>query len=334
MGSVLGYYVVQKKRPRFNGKPATGAHFRMDALPEQVKKTRSVDGHDYGLHLTMFQYQTCPFCCKVRAFLNYYGIPHDIVEVNPVMRKELGWSDYKKVPTVITQSGKTLHQLNDSSTIISSLLSLLVNKEVTLNEIHTYYPSIEVTDDDGVGNYIIANQYRVMYGEGATEHDMEKIESERMFRIWADRSFVHLLSPNVYRTPSEALETFRWFSKAGHWDEIFSDWERLFVIYVGAAAMYVIGKRLKKRHMLKEDVRQSLYDGCNVWLKQLKKGGPFHGGKHPDLADLAIYGMLSSIEGCQAFQDLTNNTKIINWYSAMKLEVNQHRGASLIRKSR
>ena len=51
--------------------------------------------------VTLYQYQTCPFCCKVRAFLDYYGIPYEKVEVNPLFRKEIKFSDYRKVPIAI-----------------------------------------------------------------------------------------------------------------------------------------------------------------------------------------------------------------------------------------
>lgn len=52
--------------------------------------------------ITLLQYQTCPFCCKVRAFLDFYGLPYDVVEVNPVMRQQLKFSKkYRKVPIVL-----------------------------------------------------------------------------------------------------------------------------------------------------------------------------------------------------------------------------------------
>lgn len=51
--------------------------------------------------MTLYQYKTCPFCSKVRAFLDFHGLPYDIVEVNPVMRKEIKWSTYRKVPILM-----------------------------------------------------------------------------------------------------------------------------------------------------------------------------------------------------------------------------------------
>ena len=38
-----------------------------------------------------------PFSFHV-AFLDFYDIPYKVVEVNPINKKEIKWSDYKKVP--------------------------------------------------------------------------------------------------------------------------------------------------------------------------------------------------------------------------------------------
>lgn len=55
----------------------------------------------WDLKLTLYQYKTCPFCSKVRAFLDYHGLPYEVVEVNPVMRQEIKWSTYRKVPILM-----------------------------------------------------------------------------------------------------------------------------------------------------------------------------------------------------------------------------------------
>lgn len=83
------------------------------------------------------------------------------------------------------------------------------------------------------------------------------------------------------------------------------------------------------RYNLKDDVRQSLYDECNNWAKAVRlKGGNFLGGDKPNLADLSVYGILSSIEGCDAFQDLLTHSNIKTWYLNMKEEVQKHGGAA------
>lgn len=73
---------------------------------------------------------------------------------------------------------------------------------------------------------------------------------ERKWRTWADNVLVHTLSPNVYRSQTEALQAFNWFSEVGEWEKHFPTWERLLMIYVGAFAMWLIGKRLKKRYYI------------------------------------------------------------------------------------
>lgn len=44
----------------------------------------------------------------------------------------------------------------------------------------------------------------------------------------------------------------------------------------------------------------------------------FSGGSEPNLADLNVYGILTSIQGCEAFQDLMTHTKIQPWFERMK----------------
>jgi hypothetical protein len=83
------------------------------------------------------------------------------------------------------------------------------------------------------------------------------------------------------------------------------------------------------RHNLKDNVRISLYDACNHWMKSMaKQGTKFMGGETPDLSDLAVYGVLSSIEGCITFQDVLQHTSIGTWYYSMKENVQSHAGCS------
>ena len=52
------------------------------------------------------------FClAKFSAYLDYYDIPYKVVEVNPISKKEIKWSDYKKVPILLVDG----EQLVDSS---------------------------------------------------------------------------------------------------------------------------------------------------------------------------------------------------------------------------
>lgn len=49
--------------------------------------------------------------------------------------------------------------------------------------------------------------------ECASRFDFVCLRDERKWRLWADDVLVHTLSPNVYRTTTEALQAFNWFSE-------------------------------------------------------------------------------------------------------------------------
>jgi len=283
---------------------------------------------DSGLKVTLFQYQACPFCTKVRAFLDFAGVSYDVIEVNPVTKKQVGWSVYKKVPTVVVQVKEGYQQLNDSSMIISSLASYLRDKNQDLLKIVKFYPVVEYNEGDGSKRSEIMNRYFLMFGDvDPVDRTKEDIVEERRWRKWSDDVLMHTLSPNIYRTWDESVEAFKMFDKNGDWERIFSYWERQLVIYVGAAAMYMIGKRLKKRHNLLDDVRQSLYNEVNHFMKTVKsKGTPFLGGNLPNLADLAVYACIVSIDGSVAFDDLLRNTTVAPWYARMQQVIESRRG--------
>uniref|UniRef100_A0A0D9ZHS9 Uncharacterized protein n=1 Tax=Oryza glumipatula TaxID=40148 RepID=A0A0D9ZHS9_9ORYZ len=212
----------------------------MDLLPQNV---------------VLYQYQACPFCNKVRAFLDYHDIPYKVVEVNPLSKKEIKWSEYKKVP-ILTVDGEQLQR---------------------------------VRPDDKATN-----------------------EEEEKWRRWVDEHLVHVLSPNIYRTTSEALESFDYISKHGN----FSFTERFAVKYAGAAAMYMVSKKLKKKYNI-TDARASLYDAANTWMEALD-GRDFLGGSKPNLADLAVFGVLRPIRYLTAGKDMVEHTQIGDWYHRME----------------
>ncbi|KAH7431226.1 hypothetical protein KP509_08G037800 [Ceratopteris richardii] len=229
-----------------------------DLIPEEV---------------VLYQYEACPFCNKVRAFLDYHHIPYRVVEVNPMSKKEIKWSEYKKVPILMVDG----QQMNDSTAIISTL-----NKRLNPQ------------------------------GEALSA---EALEEEETWRKWVDDHLVHVLSPNIYRSPSEALESFEYITTHGN----FTTMERMIAKYGGAAAMYFISKRLKKRHNI-TDERAALYDAAEQWVKALKDRS-FMGGSKPNLADLAVYGVLRPLRNLTAGKEMVANTSIGPWYSRMEAAV-------------
>ncbi|KAL8562399.1 hypothetical protein ACOMHN_066113 [Nucella lapillus] len=289
----------------------------------------NIDTDNSGLKLTLFQFQTCPFCCKVRAVLDYYGYSYDVVEVNSVTKKQLKWSDYRKVPILMVDgAGESgFIQVNDSSVIVSVLESWRQDRQQSVDKLLQCYACIE-SEEKGKKVYDFPNKYFIMFMDKTNlPTTPAERQEERKWRKWTDDHLVHMLSPNVYRTPSEALQAFHYFSQVGEWEKNFSVPERLVVIYLGATVMYILGKMLRKKYNVKADVRESLYEACTEWTKAVGKKRPFLGGDHPNLADLSVYGVLNSIEGCEAFQDAQDHTNIGRWYRTMQAAVTAHQGA-------
>ncbi len=47
----------------------------------------------------LYQYNICPFCCKVKAFMDWKGVEYSAIDVNPLSKAEISFSkDYRKVP--------------------------------------------------------------------------------------------------------------------------------------------------------------------------------------------------------------------------------------------
>nr|XP_055193954.1 prostaglandin E synthase 2 isoform X3 [Nyctereutes procyonoides] len=197
------------------------------------------------LQLTLYQYKTCPFCSKVRAFLDFHALPYQVVEVNPVRRAEIKFSSYRKVPILLAQEGESLQQLNDSSVIISALKTYLVSGQ-PLEDIITYYPPMKAVNDQGKEVTEFCNKYWLMLDEKEAQH-----------------------------------------------------------LYGGKEA---------RTHHLQDDVREDLYEAADKWVAAVGKDRPFLGGQKPNLADLAVYGVLRVMEGLEAFDDLMRHTRIQPWY--------------------
>ncbi|XP_022125157.2 prostaglandin E synthase 2 [Pieris rapae] len=324
-GSYTHYKVNVKKR---NNVIETDEYAFLKEAPEYKAHYKVLNDTDSSnLQLILFQYRTCPFCCKVRTYLDAKGISYEVVEVDAVLRQAIKWSGYKKVPILLAKVEDGYQQLLDSTAIISVLETYLRDKQMQLRDIIKYYPSTRYTNDSGKEVTDITNKYFVMLNSTTSEKKKIAEMEERDWRKWADSVLVHTLSPNVYRTTEEAIETFKWFEVVGGWRESFPAWEVALMVYGGAAAMWIISKRLKKRHNIKDDERQSLYDAANDWMSAIqKKGTVYLGGDTPNLADISVFGVLCSIEGCRAFEDLRQNTAIGNWFDNMKKHLEATKG--------
>ena len=69
--------------------------------------------------ITLYQFQSCPFCSKVRSLLNHINQPFEVIEVSPFGMKELDFTNHRKVPVlkddeqVITESATIIDYINE-----------------------------------------------------------------------------------------------------------------------------------------------------------------------------------------------------------------------------
>lgn len=150
----------------------------IDELPKVPITRKVVTPKDpYKLDLVLYQYQNCPFCCKVRAFLDSHGLPYSVVEVDAVLRQGLKWSPHKKVPALLarTKDNKYVY-MTESSMIISALSSYLLDPTQDIVELVKLYPSISYQDDNGKKKNDVLNKYYLMRGEKAKSVPSSKIE--------------------------------------------------------------------------------------------------------------------------------------------------------------
>jgi microsomal prostaglandin-E synthase 2 len=127
--------------------------------------TTTTSQTNWNKEIVIYQYQTCPFCNKVRAYLDYNKIPYTIVEVNPVTKSQIKFSkEYKQVPIVKVDN----IQLNDSTQIIR-----------TLEEMRLQNSKQKQTSKD--------------------------LENENKWMNWTDNKLVYLTAPNLYTTWSESV---------------------------------------------------------------------------------------------------------------------------------
>lgn len=241
--------------------------------------------------IILYQYEVCPFCNKVRAFLDYHKVPYRTVEVNPLTKKQLKWSEYKKVPVIMLDE----EAINDSSLILSRL-------------------AVEFEPEDP------QKLHRGWFSKGKVADSAEASaseEEEMEWRQWVDKRFVQVLTVNIYRSLRESWQTFDYITDHGN----FNFAERQAARVAGAGLMYGISGKLVRKYGIEGDVREALYAAANSWVDAVGPSRTFFGGSKPNLADISMFGVIRSVTGTDTFMDLMHNTRIGPWYEHMMAAV-------------
>lgn len=153
-----------------------GARSASAAAPPAAAVRVPAVGPPSPAFVVLYQYLTCPFCNKVRAYLDAVGVPYVVVEVEPLRKGELAWSAYKKVPTAVVNGV----QVNGSDDIIDAVDALLEQG-----------PRVS----------------------GAPTPARSGSAAEARWRAWTDEVLVKHLTINLYRTLGESVDTFDYLTR-------------------------------------------------------------------------------------------------------------------------
>lgn len=195
------------------------------------------------------------------------------------------------MPIAVLDDGE---QLNDSSLIISRL------------EAAKIYEAEQDKTSPRVGIFSLRHTVKHTLTETMSTPE------EREWREWVDKVFVRHITANIYRNWKESWQTFGYITTEGN----FGRMEREIARTSGALLMYTIGRGMPKKYNIEGDLREALYKEADTFVKAVGTR-EFMGGKEPNLADLAVFGVLRAIIGTDTFNDLMNSSSILPWYKRM-----------------
>ena len=157
--------------------------------------------------LTLYQFELCPYCHKVKAGIELKNLPYTRIEVNPLNKSEIKHFEddengKKKVP--IVQLGDEVRR--ESSAILRWL------------------------DDVGPGA-------RALKPADAVAERAEEIDA------WVDRDLIQILPTVLYGTWGESIRAAKLTAKTSN----FSRWDNMKVSMFGSVVMKMIAKRILKR---------------------------------------------------------------------------------------
>jgi microsomal prostaglandin-E synthase 2 len=241
--------------------------------------------------VVVYGYASCPFTNKVLQYLSAARLPHVVVEVEPLFKRELAWdAGYGKVPVAIVNGTP----VRDSTVIVDYIEELLRRRDAL--------------DGAACGGPAARVALRGVHplGTGSPE--------EAAWRRWVDAKLVHTLAPNLYRTLPDAWQAFDYLTQRN-----FSAAVRLPAQAVGAVAMWGLSGRLKKRHGI-TDERAALAGALGEWVAAVGDR-PFLGGDRPNLADVAVYGVLQGVRTTPTEAFMLASTPVEPWLRRMQVYV-------------
>jgi len=238
--------------------------------------------------LKMYRYSTCPFCGKVKAFLDYHKIAHECIEVEPIFKSEIQGNGYYKVPQLRFGSKSKGPFLVDSDVIVDRLSEVLPDKDKNNKEWKKQMLDPEV----------------------------------RKWREYARERLVRYLVININ---TSLLESWRGYSYIDEHDTI-APHNKIFLKVLGAPVMYFVSKYKTLPALAKGDgydpsvvpPTEALRNVLKEWAQEGLRGKEYQGGQRPSVADIEVYGVLQSIRGHHVYDEIVRSIPTVKkWLNNM-----------------
>jgi microsomal prostaglandin-E synthase 2 len=216
--------------------------------------------------------------------------------VCPFCCKVVALLSYKKIPYEAVE----VHPLNKKEIKFSAdykKVPILVDTDGT-----------QINDSTPIMRYLDSH-----YGAAKVfETAPEAREEEDAWLKWADEILVRALPPLIYRNVSEALQAFDYITKEGKFGWL----QQRLIKYSGALVMTLVAKKSAKAQGITKP-QKHLEQCLDQWAEALGER-EYLGGDHPNGADLAVFGILRSIEEMPAFQLIQNHPAFFDWYQRVE----------------
>ena len=130
--------------------------------------------------------------------------------------------------------------------------------------------------------------------------------SARTWAAWATSDLAPMMYPNITKSYGECRRALAYA------DDAFGPVDAFLIKHVGALGMSLAHGKIKRKYGI-EDERAALFEKLATWEARIGDR-PFRGGDAPDLADVAVHGVLGAVAGLPARDDVVEaHPKIGAW---------------------
>lgn len=201
--------VIRARLIAFSGSAAVISKYKA----QQLTLCSGVASATSPSNITLYEYKICPYCNKVKAYLDFLKVDYKSVEVNPLTKSEIKFQkELTKVP-------------------------VFVNNDVTLGESADIIARI--TKDISEGKLTVTNKPNIDFYPADTQE----------WSDWADKKLAVTVYPNITRSYQESLECLSYIDDVKEWNY---PW-RMTTKYSGAFFMSLASGRTKKKHNIVDE---------------------------------------------------------------------------------